>query len=63
MKRTSRRKNTGSETPAASVAPDVPSAQVIDVPPPPEFEGLLDDVKATTLALLASLQDKERTLR
>ena len=33
------------------------------VPPPSEIEGLLDDVKATTIALLASLQEKERDLR
>jgi hypothetical protein len=31
--------------------------------PPPELDGLLDDVKATVLALLASLQDKEFRLR
>lgn len=33
------------------------------VPPPSEIEGLLDDVRATTIALLASLQGKERELR
>jgi hypothetical protein len=31
--------------------------------PPPELTGLLDSVKATVLALLASLQEKERGLR
>ena len=31
--------------------------------PPPELDGLLDDVKATVIALLASLRDKERHLR
>ena len=32
-------------------------------PPPPELVGLLDNVKATVIALLASLQEKERGLR
>jgi hypothetical protein len=31
--------------------------------PPSELSGLLDGVKATVLALLASLQEKERNLR
>jgi hypothetical protein len=31
--------------------------------PPRELDGLLDDVKATVIALLASLRDKERYLR
>jgi len=31
--------------------------------PPPELTGLLDDVKATVITLLASLQEKERGLR
>jgi len=32
-------------------------------PPPTELAGLLDNVKATVIALLASLQEKERGLR
>ena len=37
--------------------------KVAAVLPPGELSGLLDDVKATILALLASLQDKEMHLR
>jgi hypothetical protein len=41
---------------AASTADPVPM-------PPSELTGLLDSVKATVIALLASLQEKERGLR
>lgn len=44
---------------ACTDPPDEPAGTV----PPPELAGLLDDVKATVIALLASLRDKERDLR
>jgi hypothetical protein len=42
----------------------VKGTPVIPVPdiPPSEIEGLLDQVKATAIALLAMLQEKEKTL-
>jgi len=54
-----------SQTPKAGKRRRAGSSSADPVPslPPSELTGLLDSVKATVIALLASLQEKERGLR